>query len=123
MRKSKTKMYLGTLCKHGHEFRNTGMSLRYKGGTCVECVKIQVREWREKQRQLIEKQREEYRLMEERANRRKERIRKLVERRTAELKEENERLKNQVWMAQKKFENERKALAIRVIEAVRWVQP
>jgi hypothetical protein len=37
--------------------------------------------------------------------------------------EENERLKNQVWMAQKKFENERKALAIRVIEAVRGVQP
>ena len=34
--------YLGTLCKRGHEYENTGMSLRYKKNRyCVECSKGQ----------------------------------------------------------------------------------
>lgn len=36
------KFRLGSLCRHGHEYENTGMSLRYtnKQGQCVECKRI-----------------------------------------------------------------------------------
>ena len=39
----KGNMYLGTLCKRGHDFNGQGLSLRYKkkgeakGGLCVAC--------------------------------------------------------------------------------------
>ncbi len=34
----KDKYYLGRLCKYGHNFDNTGKSLRYKSSRqCVEC--------------------------------------------------------------------------------------
>jgi len=33
--------YLGTLCKRGHDYKGTGMSLRYiKGGSCLQCMNI-----------------------------------------------------------------------------------
>jgi hypothetical protein len=31
--------YLGVLCKRGHDWNDTGKSLRYKGKVCCECVK------------------------------------------------------------------------------------
>jgi hypothetical protein len=34
-----TKYYLGTLCKRGHDWNGTGMSLRY-GSTCVKCMRL-----------------------------------------------------------------------------------
>ena len=39
---NKDKHYLGTLCKYNHEYKDTGMSLRYKsnGHNCVECLVI-----------------------------------------------------------------------------------
>ena len=46
MRKAHVKynpknMFLGPLCNHGHEFGNTGQSLRYKQGNtdCVICTR------------------------------------------------------------------------------------
>ena len=36
--KIKDNMYLGTLCRRGHDYENTGKSLRYKiGGDCILC--------------------------------------------------------------------------------------
>ena len=41
------KHILGKLCKHGHEFHDTGMSLRYKKqGRCVQCIKNWVHSYR-----------------------------------------------------------------------------
>ncbi len=35
------KHYLGTLCKRGHEWENSGKSLRYiKSNQCIKCLKI-----------------------------------------------------------------------------------
>ena len=33
------KHILGSLCKRGHEYKNTGKTLRYKSGTCPLCNK------------------------------------------------------------------------------------
>lgn len=35
-----TKYYLGKLCKHGHEYEDSGKSLRVKHGDCVECKRL-----------------------------------------------------------------------------------
>jgi hypothetical protein len=36
-----SKIRVGSLCKKGHEYKDTGMSLRYKvSNNCVECNKI-----------------------------------------------------------------------------------
>ena len=33
--------HLGVLCHRGHEYKNTGKSLRYKkNGDCIECMKL-----------------------------------------------------------------------------------
>lgn len=32
--------HLGSLCRRGHEHKNTGQSLRSKSGHCVECEKL-----------------------------------------------------------------------------------
>lgn len=34
------KFHLGKLCIHGHEYKQTGKSLRYKCRSCVECGRI-----------------------------------------------------------------------------------
>jgi len=43
-------MFLGKLCKHNHNFLNTGFSLRYKkhGRRCVACVKNYQKVYRER---------------------------------------------------------------------------
>ena len=47
-------MYLGTLCVHGHEFGNTGQSIRYKQGVagCVVCRRQEGAEYRAKEKAL-----------------------------------------------------------------------
>jgi len=48
----KRNMYLGPRCKYGHEYNNTGMSLRYKKSKdCIECTKM-----RNEKYKYIEKQ-------------------------------------------------------------------
>lgn len=54
------KFCLGTLCKQGHEYENTGFSLRYKrngkgakGNDCVECSKQRAAAHRCKHREKI----------------------------------------------------------------------
>lgn len=32
-------IYLGTLCRRGHNYQNTGKSLRYLHGHCIDCYK------------------------------------------------------------------------------------
>ncbi len=32
-----TKYQLGTLCKRGHDFEDTGQTLRTWNGSCVQC--------------------------------------------------------------------------------------
>jgi len=33
--------YLGKLCVHGHDYKNTGKSLRYKKfGRCIKCAEL-----------------------------------------------------------------------------------
>ena len=45
---------LGSLCKNGHEWKETGKSLRYiKGCTCVECNKNNQKIYHEKHREDI----------------------------------------------------------------------
>jgi hypothetical protein len=41
------KMFLGTLCKRGHDYENTGKSPRYKKvpGSCRICHEIRRRQW------------------------------------------------------------------------------
>lgn len=42
---NKSKHYLGTLCKRGHNYEGTGESLRYiKGGACIQCLKNQYKD-------------------------------------------------------------------------------
>ena len=59
------KNFLGHLCHHGHEWGDTGQSLRVKGqrGKCFECKKLECREWRaknkEKARELCQRWRAE----------------------------------------------------------------
>lgn len=41
------KHYLGALCKRGHGFELTGLSVRHIGhGNCVECCRLGAREWK-----------------------------------------------------------------------------
>ncbi len=34
--------YLGTLCRRGHEWEDSGKSMRHRGGTCIDCGRIAV---------------------------------------------------------------------------------
>lgn len=45
-----SRMFLGSLCKRGHDYKGTGMSLRRKnrGRGCIECASITKSEWRKK---------------------------------------------------------------------------
>lgn len=47
------KNFLGDLCQRGHEWGNTGQSVRLKGqsGKCFECKKLECREWRAKNKE------------------------------------------------------------------------
>jgi hypothetical protein len=39
--------YLGILCKRGHEYKNTGRTLRYKiNGNCIECHKVKKEQYK-----------------------------------------------------------------------------
>jgi hypothetical protein len=55
------KYYLGTLCMRGHDWNNTGASLRYNSGPCIECGKVRNLEWEreyyKKNREKINRQR------------------------------------------------------------------
>lgn len=44
------KHYLGKLCKYGHDWNNTGKSLRYKSKDCVICQSVKVAKQCEKTR-------------------------------------------------------------------------
>jgi hypothetical protein len=40
-RRGSEKYYLGSLCKYGHEYKETGQSQRYKiGGDCTVCGRL-----------------------------------------------------------------------------------
>lgn len=40
-----TKYHLGKLCKRGHEYKNTGMTLRNKYNQCLDCGALKSREY------------------------------------------------------------------------------
>ena len=39
---------LGKLCKHNHQYKSTGQSIRYKDGKCVVCQVNYARNWDKK---------------------------------------------------------------------------
>lgn len=53
--------YLGTLCSHNHEFKNTGQSLRYKSGkSCIICMKNNSDNYTEKNPEKVKEQHHEH---------------------------------------------------------------
>jgi hypothetical protein len=49
---------LGVLCRKGHEYKNTGKSLRYKkNGDCILCVKMRQEKRKKKPVDRLEKER------------------------------------------------------------------
>lgn len=47
-----SKYRLGSLCKRGHNWNETGQSLRYKGDySCVECSKLKAQEYEKRNRE------------------------------------------------------------------------
>lgn len=60
--KHKDKMtYLGKLCQYGHEFENTGKSLRYYvKWQCVECKKISDKRYREQNEEKVKQRKKDY---------------------------------------------------------------
>lgn len=52
---------LGVLCRKGHEYEDTGMSLRYKkGGRCVICKRINAKKFDSTHKESIAKAKHEY---------------------------------------------------------------
>lgn len=51
---------LGSLCKRGHDWQDTGKSLRYIGGVCVECNKIRNQIWKQQSPEEVSKRRKAY---------------------------------------------------------------
>ncbi len=47
------KHYLGVLCKHGHDYEETGLSLRYKNANCIECQRSRGNSFYSKNRESI----------------------------------------------------------------------
>jgi len=54
------KHFLGKLCNHGHEWGNSGQSVRLKSGghNCCECKKKHIRKWRKENPEAVKKQTE-----------------------------------------------------------------
>ena len=62
--KKRNNTYLGSLCKRGHNFEDTGKNLRYKcNGACVECLKEH--ELSESQKKYQREYQKKYRLSED----------------------------------------------------------
>lgn len=56
-----TNKYLGTLCKRGHEYQNTGKSLRLKSNNdCVLCTKITKKCMSSRERKRLEQEAREF---------------------------------------------------------------
>ena len=56
-----TKLFVGSLCKRGHDWNSTGGSLRTIGKrSCVECGKITVKQWRKDNPEQDKKLRKKY---------------------------------------------------------------
>lgn len=65
-----SKYYLGRLCSRGHDYKNTGKSVRRKSGNCVECDKVSNKRYYEDNKEEILLHQKEY------AEKNKERIKK-----------------------------------------------
>ncbi len=52
--------HLGSLCKRGHDWNGTGYSLRYKGGSCYECMMITVIKYNKTYSESISKYNKKY---------------------------------------------------------------
>ncbi len=69
VQKNNSRRYLGSLCVHGHEFEETGKSLRYeKCRTCCSCNALSVekrkkkhKEYRAKNKKKMKKYQAKYR--------------------------------------------------------------
>lgn len=55
------KAYLGKLCQYGHEFQNSGMSIRYKAKwQCIQCKKQKDAQYRELNKESVLKRKKDY---------------------------------------------------------------
>lgn len=106
------KHYLGTLCRNEHDFKCSGMSLRYKTGSCCECAILNSEKWqrnnkkkkaecvkryRTKNKEKISEQgREYYKNNKEKIDRRRAEYRLMADRKEVKKRADNKHNKKRV---------------------------
>jgi hypothetical protein len=86
-----SKFCLGNLCQHGHDYQNTGQSLRYLKNqqSCVQCVKERAKRYRRNHLDREKERQRQYRL--NNANKERERQKRYYQENTDKVKERKKR--------------------------------
>jgi hypothetical protein len=112
------KLYLGKLCKRGHDWNGTEKSLRNrKKSNCVSCVSLQCKEWRKKNSEkvkLYEKKRSGKKNSENRKLYQKE----WREKNPKKIKEWREKNYENIKLLEKEYYDKNKK--IKILQAKEW---
>lgn len=75
---------LGGLCKRGHDYRNSGLTIRYKSGAgCCECIRLQKKQYTvDNQDHILERNRkyeQKYRTADDKKRNKNNRAKRMIE--------------------------------------------